>query len=197
MKEWICSYVDSQKVLLDKFPVLKIEEIIETFKMANIENRQIFVFGNGGSASSASHFITDLGKSVEGQGIRKFNCRAMNESNSWMTAIGNDFSYEDLFCKQLENFAKPGDLVFVMSVSGNSPNILKATKWSKNNGLFVIALVGQKDTPLYEIADLVVSIPEGHYGRVEDAHMFICHVIAYAFIENPDLVRQQCLLTNS
>lgn len=197
MEKWILNYVKDQKTILDRFPVVKIEKVIETFRKANVEGRQIFVFGNGGSAASASHFITDLGKSVEGPGIRKFNCRAMNESNAWMTAIGNDFSYEDLFCKQLENFANPGDLVFVMSVSGNSPNILKAVKWSKDNGLSVIALVGQKNTPLFEMADQVVAIPEGHYGRVEDAHMFICHVIAYAFIENLELVRQEHLLTNS
>ena len=113
----------------------------------------------------------------------------MNESNAWMTAIGNDFSYEELFSKQLENFATPGDIILIMSVSGTSPNIIKAVEWSKANGLYVVALIGSKETPLYSMADQVIPILDNHYGRVEDIHMLICHVVAYAFIENPDLVR--------
>jgi len=189
IETWIQKYITSQKINLENFPETEVTKLIETFRKANIEGRQIFVFGNGGSAANASHFITDLGKSVAGERIRKFKCRAMNESDAWMTAIGNDFSYEELFCKQLENFAVPGDLVLLMSVSGTSPNIIKAVEWSKANGLHVVALVGQKETPLYSMADQVIPIHDNHYGRVEDLHMLICHVVAYAFIENPDLVR--------
>lgn len=189
IETWIQKYITSQKINLENFPETEVTKLIETFRKANIEGRQIFVFGNGGSAANASHFITDLGKSVAGERIRKFKCRAMNESDAWMTAIGNDFSYAELFCKQLENFAVPGDLVLLMSVSGTSPNIIKAVEWSKANGLYVVALVGQKETPLYSMADQVIPIHDNHYGRVEDLHMLICHVVAYAFIENPDLVR--------
>lgn len=184
MKDWIKSYVKGQESILVDFPTKEVEEIIDTLKRANLEEKQIFVFGNGGSAASASHFITDLGKSVYGQNIKKFKCRALNESDAWMTAIGNDFSYEELFTKQLENFANTGDIIFVMSVSGNSPNILNAAQWSKKNNMKIIALTGNRETPLSTIADHFISIPDGHYGRVEDAHMFICHVLAYAFIEN-------------
>lgn len=189
IETWIQKYIASQKINLENFPKTEVSKLIETFRKANIEGRQIFVFGNGGSAANASHFITDLGKSVAGERIRKFKCRAMNESDAWMTAIGNDFSYEELFCKQLENFAVPGDLILIMSVSGTSPNIIKAVEWSKANGLHVVALVGQKETPLYSMADQIIPIHDNHYGRVEDLHMLICHVVAYAFIENPDLVR--------
>ena len=189
IETWIQKYIASQIVNLENFPEKEVTKLIETLRTANIEGRQIFVLGNGGSAANASHFITDLGKGVTGEGIRKFKCRAMNESIAWMTAIGNDFSYEELFCKQLENFAVAGDLVLIMSVSGTSPNIIKAAKWSKENGLYVVALVGNKDTPLYSIADQVIPVHDNHYGRVEDLHVLICHVVAYAFMEHPDLVR--------
>jgi len=190
IEEWIKGYISTQKMNLENFPTTEVAKLIDTFGEANIAGKQIFVFGNGGSAANASHFITDLCKSVTGEGIKKFKCHAMNESDAWMTAIGNDYSYEELFCKQLENFASPDDIVLVMSVSGNSPNIIKAVEWSKAYGLKVVALVGSKDTPLYSMADQVIPIYDSHYGRVEDIHMLICHVLAYAFIENPDLIRQ-------
>lgn len=187
MKEYLSSQINN----LQNFPEQEVAQLIDTFRKANLEGRQVFVFGNGGSAANASHFITDLGKSVSGPGIRKFKCRAMNESDAWMTAIGNDFSYEELFCKQLENFASQDDVVLIMSVSGTSPNILKAVEWSKSNGLYVAALVGSKPTPLSSMADQVIKVTDHHYGRVEDVHMLICHVVAYAFIENQYLVRQE------
>jgi D-sedoheptulose 7-phosphate isomerase len=87
------------------------------------------------------------------------------------------------------NFAKPGDIVFVMSVSGNSPNLVKAASWAKENDVRVVALVGAKRGKLADIADMPVVVNDAHYGRVEDAHMGICHMIAYAFMELAELQR--------
>lgn len=81
------------------------------------------------------------------------------------------------------NFARTGDVIFLMSVSGNSPNLVKAASWAKDNGVLVIALVGGKKGKLAEMADITVVVDDTHYGRVEDAHMGICHMIAYAFME--------------
>jgi D-sedoheptulose 7-phosphate isomerase len=88
------------------------------------------------------------------------------------------------------NFARPGDLVLVMSVSGSSPNLVKAAQWAKENGIHVIALVGGKQGKLAEIANTTLVVNDTHYGRVEDAHMGICHMIAYAFMELPDLQKK-------
>jgi len=85
------------------------------------------------------------------------------------------------------NYAKPGDLAMVMSVSGNSPNLVKALEWAKENGVYTVALVGAKKGKLAELADQKIVIDSTHYGRVEDAHMGICHIICYAFMEIPDL----------
>ena len=102
-----------------------------------------------------------------------------------MTALANDYSYEEVFVGQLKNYGKPGDLALSMSVSGNSPNCVKALEWAAKNGLHTVALVGAKRGRMSEIAEQVIVINDTHYGRVEDAHMGICHLVRYAFMENP------------
>ena len=102
-----------------------------------------------------------------------------------MTALGNDYSYEEIYSRQLMNYGKPGDLVLVLSVSGSSPNLVRGVEWAKKNGLHTIALVCGKRGKLAELADTVVVIDSTHYGRVEDAQMGICHMLCYAFMEVP------------
>ncbi|HEX7862538.1 MAG TPA: SIS domain-containing protein [Verrucomicrobiae bacterium] len=189
MREWISDYIRQQKAALDSIPVEAVAEIINVFKEALALDRQIFIFGNGGSASNASHFITDLGKGASDKLGGRFRCLSLNDNISWITALGNDYSYEDVFQKQLQNFARPGDIVMTLSVSGNSPNLVKAIDWAVNNGMYTIALVGAKRGRLAQLAQKVVVINSEHYGRVEDAHMGVCHMICYAFMENPALAK--------
>ena len=190
MNEFVQLYLQQQRRALDSIPVEKVEALIRLFRKALEEDRQIFVFGNGGSASNASHFITDLGKSASDKAFRRFRCLSLNENLSWITAIGNDYAYEDVYLRQLQNYAKPGDLAMTLSVSGSSPNLVRAVEWSKANGLHSIALVGGKKGRLSELADDVIVIDETHYGRVEDCQMHICHMICYAFIELKDLQQE-------
>lgn len=190
MKDYLKKYIDEHKAALESIPVDAVESIINDFREALKEDRQIFVFGNGGSASNASHFITDLGKSASDKTYRRFRCLSLNENLSWITAIGNDYAYEDIYLRQLENYARPGDKVMVMSVSGNSPNLVKAIEWCKKQGVDTIALLGAKKGRLAELADKTVVINSTHYGRVEDCHMHICHMICYAFVERAELQQQ-------
>jgi len=187
MKNWISNYILEQKAALDSIPEQAVEHLIGTLKKALGEDKQIFVFGNGGSAANASHFVTDLGKGASDKIGRRFRCLSLNDNVSWITALGNDYAYEDVFVRQLMNYARPGDVALVMSVSGSSPNVVKAVEWSKENGLATIALIGGKRGRLADLADQVIVINSVHYGRVEDAHMGICHLLCYAFIENPEL----------
>ena len=187
MQNWIRDYVSAQKAALDSIPVEAVAKLIETFRQALQEERQIFVFGNGGSAANASHFVTDLGKGASDKIGRRFRCLSLNDNVSWLTALGNDYSYDEVFSRQLMNYGKPGDLVFVMSVSGSSPNVVRGVEWARKNGLRTVALVGSKKGRLAELADTVIVIGSPHYGRVEDAQMGICHMICYAFMENPEL----------
>ena len=176
-------YIDDQVSALKSIPASQVANLVSLFREALDNDRQIFVCGNGGSAANASHFVTDLGKGSSDKTYRRFRCLALNDNVSWMTALGNDYDYSEIFSRQLMNLAKPGDILMVMSVSGSSPNLLKAVDWVKLNGCTSIALVGGKKGRLAEIANHVVVIDDTHYGRVEDAHMGICHMIAYAFME--------------
>ena len=187
MKDWIAAYLNAQKAALDSIPVAAVAQLIGLLKEAVRADRQIFVFGNGGSAANASHFVTDLGKGASDKLRKRFRCLSLNDNVSWMTALGNDYCYEDVFVRQLENYARPGDLVLVMSVSGNSPNLVRAIEWSAKKELTTVALVGKKRGRLAEIAGTVIVIDSEHYGRVEDAQMGICHMLCYAFMENPAL----------
>lgn len=187
MKTFLQDYITKQKQTLDTIPLEKVTEIVTLFREALEKDSQIFVFGNGGSAANASHFVTDLGKGSSDKTWRRFRCLSLNDNTPWISALGNDYAYDEIFVRQLMNFANPGDILFVMSVSGNSPNLVKAVSWARGKGISVIALVGANKGTLATLADIAVVVNDSHYGRVEDAHMGICHMIAYAFMELPEL----------
>jgi len=185
MKQWISDYLKAQKAAHDSIPVDAVIGLIEKVRAVLKEDRQVFVFGNGGSAANASHFATDLGKGASDKIGKRFRVLSLTDNVSWMTALANDYSYEEVFVGQLKNYGKPGDLALSMSVSGNSPNCVKALEWAAKNGLHTVALVGAKRGRMAEIAEQVIVINDTHYGRVGDAHMGICHLVCYAFMENP------------
>src|SRR5439155_16794746 len=105
MTNWISKYVQAQKAALDSIPVEAVGKLLNTLQEALAEDRQIFVFGNGGSAANASHFVTDLGKGASDKLAKRFRCLSLNDNVSWMSALGNDYSYEDIFVRQLRNYA--------------------------------------------------------------------------------------------
>ena len=178
--------MDGYKRSLDSIPLNTIHNIIVEFARANKLGKQIFVFGNGGSASNASHFVNDMAKSASDKMTNRFKCLSLNEHISLITAISNDYSYKDIFKKQMENFATKGDMLLTLSVSGNSPNVVEAVQWANENGLHTVAMVGGKKGRLAEIAKELIVVDSIHYGHVEDIHMLICHMIVYAFMEDPE-----------
>ena len=104
-------------------------------------------------------------------------------TSPWLTALGNDYCFDDVFVRPLQNYARPGDVLIGSSVSGSSPNLVRAFEWARQNGLRTIALVGAKRGPLAELAEQTLVIDDTHYGRVEDAQMTIYHMLCYAFME--------------
>ena len=186
---WIADYLRAQRSVYDGIPVEAVAQIIQKLKVAVNEGRQIFAFGNGGSAANSSHFAVDLGKGASDKVGKRFRVLSLNDNVPWMMAIANDYTYDDVFVRQLENYGQAGDVVLSVSVSGNSPNCVKALEWAKAHGLQTIALVGGKRGRMAEIADQSIVINDTHYGRVEDAQMTIYHMLCYAFIEHPEWVK--------
>src|ERR1700733_14830497 len=160
MNQWINDYVTAQKAAFDSVPADAVARLIEILRDALKNDRQIFVFGNGGSAMNASHFATDLGKGASDKLGKRFRVISLNDNVSWMTALANDFSYEDVFVGQLRNYGRPGDIAMGISVSGNSPNTVKAMDWAKANGLKTVALTGDKRGRMAETADLALVIKD-------------------------------------
>jgi D-sedoheptulose 7-phosphate isomerase len=181
--QWIDAYVAAQDRALRSVAPAQIAAVIELVQRAGRDGRRIFVCGNGGNAANAAHFTTDLGKNASAAAPRPFKVLSLADNVSWMTAIGNDFAFDDIFVRQLANHAEPGDLLVVSSVSGSSPNLVAACRWAKEHGLETIALVGGKRGAVAPLADHLLVIEEGHYGRVEDAQMNILHMICYSVCE--------------
>lgn len=185
MKTWLQEYIAAQHRALDSVSLDSIAQATETVRSAWREDRQIFAIGNGGSAASASHFATDLGKGASDAASHRFRVSSLNDNVAWLTALANDYRYEDVFRRQLENFARAGDVLIAASVSGNSPNLVNAFTWARGQGLRTIALVGVKRGALADLAEQTIVVEDTHYGRVEDVHMHILHMICYAFMEQP------------
>jgi D-sedoheptulose 7-phosphate isomerase len=187
---WISGYLTAQKAALDSIPADAVARLIDQLRVALKNGANIYIFGNGGSAANASHFATDLGKGASDKLGQRFRVLSLNDNVSWMLALGNDYSYEDVFVGQLQNYGRPGDLAIGLSVSGNSPNCVKALDWARKHGLQTVALVGARRGRMAEVAEHTIVINDTHYGRVEDAHMGICHLLCYAFMEHPEWAGQ-------
>lgn len=187
MKTWIQNYLTAQQAALDSINPQSIETLVEIFREAHQNDRRIFVIGNGGSAANASHFSTDLGKGASDKLSKRFRIMSLTDNTPLLTALGNDDGYDHVFRRQLENFAEAGDVVLCMSVSGNSPNLVEAVNWANDHGLNTIALISALGGKLEGLAKTVVKVDDTHFGRVEDCHMGICHLLAYAFMELPEL----------
>lgn len=189
MKPWLTDYIAAQHRALDSVPVAQIEALTQTLRAAWLKDAQVFVIGNGGSATNASHFATDLGKSASDRLSRRFRVLSLTDNVAWLTAIGNDYSFVDSFVRQLENYARTGDVLLAASVSGNSPNLVKAFEWANDRGLETAVIVGGTRGRLAEIARQVIVVDDTHYGRVEDVQMNVLHMLCYAFMEVPELSR--------
>lgn len=144
----------------------------------------VYVAGNGGSAATASHWANDLGKAASRSGRRPIRVLSLTDNTSWFTALANDEGYEAVFARQLENFSQRGDLLIVISASGNSPNLVRAVETARSRGVAILALLGFDGGALAKLADdsVLVGTEAGAYELVEDAHMVLCHALTRSLI---------------
>lgn len=196
MRAWIEDYLKEQTRVTQALPAAEIAAWIGLLKTACARGTQVFICGNGGSASNCSHFAVDLGKGASLRMVGsipkgtdlpadgRFRVLSLTDNVAWMTALGNDLGYDDIFVEQLKNYGKAGDLLIGVSVSGNSPNVVKAIEWANGAGLTTLALIGnRKDSQMSRLAKRTIAVDSNHYGKAEDAQMMVLHLLCYAFIE--------------
>ena len=155
-----------------------IDRYVELVYEAWRDGRRVFLFGNGGSAYTASHHVTDYVKTASDDGRPRLAAMSLVDNTGLVTALGNDVSYDDIFRYQLEAYARPGDLAVAISCSGNSPNVVKACEWAREHELTVVCISGCDGGKMCRFAHLHINIPSDNFGVVEDIQMAIGHIAA-------------------
>ena len=165
--------------VLQQVPHEQIDEIRDVLLRAYEKDHRIFLFGNGGSASLASHFACDLGKGVTmgSNGRKRFRAIALTDNIPMITAWANDSHYEDIFAEQLKNLIEPRDVAFAISASGNSRNVLKALEVARHAGGFCVGLGGYDGGKMKPLCDLCLVVPSDNMQVIEDLHLSIAHAL--------------------
>lgn len=183
MEAFVENYIAQNLTLLKLLDAREIARIITEFEKARDARKRIYAIGNGGSASTASHFVNDMGKGASIGRETRFKTIPLTDNVEWMTALSNDLCYEDVYVEQLKNFAEPGDVLLAISGSGNSENVLRAVRYANEVGCVTIGFTGFEGGKLRELVQHCVVIPSDHMGRIEDMHLILQHMICYYFME--------------
>jgi D-sedoheptulose 7-phosphate isomerase len=176
--EFADAYLKYLSTVLAAIDRKQIARFIETLLDARERGATVFFIGNGGSAATASHFANDLAIGTNDYN-RPFRVMSLTDNVAVLTAIGNDFGYEDIFSRQLRILGKKGDVLVAISASGNSPNLLKAFEAAKPMGIKTVALTAFDGGRMRKAADEGVHVPTDlkEYGPAEDAHMILDHLV--------------------
>ena len=156
-----------------------IDAIMNEIKASQERGSFVYICGNGGSAATASHYCCDFNKGVSGDSCKNTNFVCLSDNVPTMMAIANDFSYDEIFSYQLKSRLKPGDLLFVISGSGNSKNIVKAMEVAKEKGNKIIGLCGYRGGKVKEMSDLCLHVDIDNMQISEDVHMILDHCMMY------------------
>jgi D-sedoheptulose 7-phosphate isomerase len=155
----------------------EIEGTVAALYHAWEERKQIFVLGNGGSASTASHMGNDLSKATIVEGMPRVRVISIADNVALMTAWGNDVSYDCIFKEQLENLLEPGDVVVAISASGNSPNVLRAVEFARERGAVTVGWTGKHGGKLKDAVDSCLHAPTDDIGMIESVHLVVDHLV--------------------
>lgn len=173
-------YINDLQLTLSRLPINLIEQVITLLHDARLRNRQVFIMGNGGSASTASHFVCDLGKNTRRAGWPNFRVIGLTDNMAMFSALANDEGYENVFAQQLASFVQPGDIVIGISTSGNSANVVNAIKLANNMGAKTVGFTGFDCGRLGPLVDINLHVPSNSIEQVEDIHLMLEHLICSA-----------------
>ena len=184
MKEQIKAYFEREKEVISNLDYDEIAEAVEAIKAAYERGATIYVFGNGGSAATASHYVGDFNKGICEKLDKKFNLICLSDNTPILTAIANDISYDDVFVFQLKNKLKPDDLIMAISGSGNSKNVIKAVEYAREVGTKVVGITGYSGGKLKELSDYKMHVNIDDMQIAEDLHMAFDHMMYRVFTDN-------------
>lgn len=177
------AYFRDMAALLLNLPEEEITRTIGVLGRARDEGRQVFVFGNGGSAATASHFVCDLVKGTSREGGPRFRAFALNDNMPTFSAYANDVGYATVFAEPLAALADAEDVAFGISASGRSPNVLQAMDTARDRGLVTIGLTGFQGGELKDKVDTPIIVPSDSMQLIEDAHLVILHAVFVALCQ--------------
>jgi D-sedoheptulose 7-phosphate isomerase len=177
-RDFVSSYLRGREACHREVAFDDLERVLEAILRAYEADRTVFVFGNGGSASTASHLACDMGKGTSVPGRRRLRIVSLTDNVALLTAWANDASYEMVFKEQLENLLRPGDVVIAISASGNSPNVIRAVEYAKERGAVTIGFIGFGGGRLKGLVDLDITVSSRNYGEVEDYHLTLNHIFS-------------------
>jgi D-sedoheptulose 7-phosphate isomerase len=186
VKQVASEYLKAFEKLLHQLDLDAVERIIQRLQVARDSGAMIYVAGNGGSAAAASHWVNDLGKMTKLSGRTPMRVMSLSDNVSWLTALANDEGYERVFAGQLENFAQCGDVLVVISASGNSPNLVRAVELAQMRGVVTIGFLGFDGGVLKNKVDECLWFPteKGAYGVVEAGHAMLCHLLTICLTQD-------------
>ncbi len=193
---YITEFFEETKRCLDEIDHNKVEEIARILFNAWKNDRQVFLCGNGGSASQASHMAADIAKNTLGRiydpRIKRFRIMALTDNIAALTAYANDVSYDEVFSQQLRNLIREHDILIVITGSGNSPNVVRAVEYARQHNAITIGLLGFKGGKVKDMLDYEITVNSDNYGVIESIHPAIHHVLIGYF---KDLIDKEKLNT--
>lgn len=170
-------YISEIGNTLEELPIDNIARIIDVLNRTRSVGKKVFIFGNGGSAATASHFACDLSKGAISKKKPRIRAITLTDNTPLLSAWANDTSYENIFAEQLENLIESGDTAIGISVSGNSQNVLNGIKLAKAKGATTIGFIGFNECKLEKMVDIGIIVPTYNVEQVEDIHLLLMHVI--------------------
>ena len=179
----LTDYFSRLKETLNKLDIQAIDEFIEILLRTRDKENTLFIFGNGGSAATASHVAGDFLKGISYELDKRFRVMCLSDNISGLTAISNDLGYEEIFLEPLKAFMRKDDVVIGISGSGNSVNVIKALEYARSKGAMTVAMCGFKGGRIRELADLVIHVPVHDMEITEDIHIILFHAIKQVLIK--------------
>jgi len=188
-KEFYLEYINQKNDLLQNINFYKLDKIINLLKKSFKNNNILYTCGNGGSSSLADHFTCDFIKQTNNQTNLKVKSISLASNFSLISAIANDVNYDKIFSFQIEKLCKKNDVLFLFSVSGNSPNLIEAIKAGKKIGVKIVSFTGFDGGKLSKMSDHNLNFPIANFGIVEDCHISIMHYLSQ-YLRNINLKKK-------